>query len=231
MNKEPPIDPYASEVLLQIANALPPIERAYALARFFILRMKLLAVMDLLLPAEGDVLDVGCGFGLFASYFTAMSPGRRVTGVDLSSRRVSIATDVARTLSQPSRFEVGDIRHTRFDRRFDAAYTLDVLHHIDAEHQLGVLEHLRDSIKPGGVLIVKDITTEPHFGLLFTKWLDRLVVGPNAPLAYRHHREWSQMLQRLGFRVRVVRVPDVLPYPHIVLAAQRPVEEHQHVGA
>ena len=69
------------------------------------------------------------------------------------------------------------------------------------------------------MLIVKDITTEPRSGLLFTELLDRLMVGWNEPLAYRHHREWGAMLTELGFKVRMVRVPDVLPYPHVVIAA------------
>ena len=29
------------------------------------------------------------------------------------------------------------------------------------------------------------------------------------------------MLERLGFAVRMVRVPDVLPYPHVVIAATK----------
>jgi hypothetical protein len=80
---------------------------------------------------------------------------------------------------------------------------------------------LRDLIEPGGVLVMKDITTEPRFGLLFTEALDRLMVGMREPLAYRHHRAWGQMLTELGFRVRMVRVPDILPYPHVVIAATK----------
>jgi hypothetical protein len=29
------------------------------------------------------------------------------------------------------------------------------------------------------------------------------------------------MLTSLGFKVRIVRVPDVLPYPHVVIAATK----------
>ncbi len=71
------------------------------------------------------------------------------------------------------------------------------------------------------MLIIKDITTEPHYQLLFTKLLDRLMVGLEEPLAYRHHRDWGALLASTGFKVRMVRVPDVLPYPHVVIAATR----------
>jgi hypothetical protein len=96
------------------------------------------------------------------------------------------------------------------------------MHHLPANDQLSLLERLRDLLSPRGVLVVKDITTEPRFGLKFTEYLDRAMVGWNEPLNYRHHREWGEMLSSLGFRVRAVRVPDVLPYPHVVIAATKP---------
>jgi SAM-dependent methyltransferase len=213
----------ASRALWRIAAALPPVERAYAIARFLILRVKLLAVMDLLLPSEGRILDVGCGFGLWAAYFAQMQPARRIVGVDPAERRIAMARRVAERVGAPARFVVGDVRSAALDREgpFDAAYVLDVLHHIPADDQVAVLERLRDALAPGGLLVIKDITTEPWLGLKFTEVLDRAMVGLSEPLAYRHHREWRTLLERLGFLVRVVRVPDVLPYPHVVIAARR----------
>jgi 2-polyprenyl-3-methyl-5-hydroxy-6-metoxy-1,4-benzoquinol methylase len=98
---------------------------------------------------------------------------------------------------------------------------LDVMHHIPADAQRSVLERLHDLLVPGGMLLIKDITTEPHHQLVFTELLDRLMVGINEPLAYRHHRAWGELLTDIGFKVRIVRVPDVLPYPHVVIAATK----------
>jgi hypothetical protein len=89
------------------------------------------------------------------------------------------------------------------------------------DDQRRVLERIRALLVPGGTLIVKDITTEPRLGLLFTEALDRLMVGFDEPLSYRHHREWAAMLEDVGFRTRAVRIPDVLPYPHVVIAATK----------
>ncbi len=111
------------------------------------------------------------------------------------------------------------MRDAAIEGPFDAAYVLDVMHHLPSEDQRGVLEQLRGSPCAGRDAHPKDITTEPRFGLLFTELLDRLMVGWNEPLAYRHHREWGAMLTEIGFKVRMVRVPDVLPYPHVVIAA------------
>lgn len=213
---------YGREAIGKIAGALPLTERLYAKARFSILRPKLLSVMDLLLPDEGRILDIGCGFGLFAAYFAQTQPGRRITGVDPDARRIEMARRVCSKLSlEGHRFMAGDARDASLQGPFDAAYVLDVMHHIPAADQLPLLARLRDLLAPRGVLVVKDITTEPAFGLKFTELLDRAMVGWDEPLAYRHHREWGEILTSLGFHVRMVRVPDVLPYPHVVIAATK----------
>jgi 2-polyprenyl-3-methyl-5-hydroxy-6-metoxy-1,4-benzoquinol methylase len=213
---------YGRQAISNIVRTLPVVERVYSLVRFFILRPKLLSVMDLLLTDRGRILDVGCGFGLFAAYFGQTQPGRSIVGVDPDARRVGIARHVAASLGlQQHTFVVGDVRNAPIEGTFDAAYVLDVMHHLPKPDQGRVLERLRNLLVPGGMLLVKDITTEPRFGLLFTEALDRAMVGRHEPLAYRHHREWGRMLKELGFNVRMVRVPDVLPYPHVVIAATK----------
>ena len=213
---------FAHVAIDNIVRALPPFERAYSRIRFSILRPKLLSVMDLLLPDEGRILDVGCGFGLFAAYFGQTHPRREIIGIDPNTRRIATAERVARTVGLKNhRFISGDVRDANLQGPFDAVYMLDVMHHIPADAQRGVLERLHDMLVPGGVLLMKDITTEPHYQLVFTEVLDRVMVGWNEPLAYRHHRAWGELLNDIGFRTRMVRVPDVLPYPHIVIAATK----------
>lgn len=212
---------YGREAIGKIARALPLVERLYANVRFSILRPKLLSVMDLLLPDEGRILDIGCGFGLFAAYFGQTQPARRIVGVDPDARRIAMAQRVSSSLGLENEFIAGDARDVSLGGGFAGAYVLDVMHHIPRADQLPMLERLRDVLAPRGVLVVKDITTEPHLGLKFTELMDRAMVGWNEPLAYRHHREWGEMLTSLGFHVRMVRVPDVLPYPHVVIAATK----------
>lgn len=212
---------YGRDAIGRIARALPPVERAYANIRFSILRPKLLSVMDLLLPDEGRILDIGCGFGLFSAYFGQTQPNRRIVGVDPNAKRIAMARKVAESLGLDSTFMAGDARDAALEGTFAGAYVLDVMHHIPAADQLPMLVRLRDLLEPRGVLVVKDITTEPALGVEFTRLLDRVMVGWDEELTYRHHREWGEMLSSLGFHVRMVRVPDVLPYPHVVIAATK----------
>lgn len=217
---------FGARAMRRIVRALPPIERAYAMIRFTIMRSKLLSVMDLLLPAEGRILDVGCGFGLFAAYFAQTQPRRRITGIDLSERRVEMARRLMAAIGQDGHEffarDAREVQRVAGGGTFNAIYVLDVMHHVPREDQESLLGCLHDLLAPGGVLVLKDITTQPTYALKFTELLDRVMVGWNEPLAYRHHTEWGALLAGLGLRSRAVRVPDILPYPHVVIAAWKP---------
>ncbi|MCC6645063.1 MAG: methyltransferase domain-containing protein [Polyangiaceae bacterium] len=216
------MSPSPAAVLARVAGALPPVERAYARARFLALRPQLLGVMDELLPTEGPLLDLGCGFGLWSAYFGAMRPGRRLHGVDLSPRRIELAGRVAAALGVRATFAVGDARTVALGEGYVGAYMLDVLHPLPRDAQRPLLERVVAALRPGGVLVVKEITTEPRAGLWFTRALDRAMVGLDAPLAYRHHDEWRALLGELGLRAEITRVRDVLPFPHVVLTSRVP---------
>ena len=49
--------------------------RTYSRARFLILRQRFLDEIGQYLPLSGDVLDLGCGFGLFSLYYAQVLPG------------------------------------------------------------------------------------------------------------------------------------------------------------
>ena len=129
---------YGRAAIGRIARALPLVERAYANVRFSILRPKLLSVMDLLLPDEGRILDIGCGFGLFAAYFGQTQPARRIVGVDPNERRIVMARQVCATLGLDNDFIAGDARDVALGGKFAGAYVLDVMHHIPKDDQLKI---------------------------------------------------------------------------------------------
>jgi SAM-dependent methyltransferase len=127
---------YGRAAIGRIAKSLPLVERAYANVRFSILRPKLLSVMDLLLPDEGRILDIGCGFGLFAAYFGQTQPGRRIVGVDPNARRIAMARRVCESVGlEGHTFLAGDARFVPLEGTFAGAYVLDVMHHIPESDQ------------------------------------------------------------------------------------------------
>ncbi len=112
------------------------------------------------LPPDSLVLDAGCGPGLVSR--ALLDAGHRVVGVDLSAEMIARARARCERHADRARFE----RRSLYDREligpFDAAISRYVLHHVtDPE---AFLRRQLDLLRPGGVLVVSDHTTDPDFG-------------------------------------------------------------------
>ena len=110
-----------------------------------------------LLPKEknANVLDLGCGTGLELEEFFSINPSAKVTGIDLTKAMLdSLKTkfpDKDITTICGSYFEVPfgvDI--------FDAAVSVESLHHFTKEEKIPLYTKLRKSLKPDGYFILTD---------------------------------------------------------------------------
>jgi len=198
-----------------------PVTRAYSRARFLILRQRFLDEIGQYLPADGDVLDIGCGFGLFSLYYAQVYPRARFHGIDLDARRIARASRAAARLGLENvAYAVGDARGYRAARELRAVYMLDIIHHIPPETVEPLLRELWQSLMPGGGLVVKDVDTRPIYKRWFTHALDRLV-SPGGVIHYWPADRLQRLLERVGFRVYRHLMVDVLPYPHVLYVCTR----------
>ena len=78
------------------------------------------------LPERGEILDLGCGFGLFDAVLALGAPGRRVTGRDVDEAKVARAR---RLFGDLARFEVRGVGEEEAEA-WDAVVFYDVLHHL-----------------------------------------------------------------------------------------------------
>ena len=190
--------------------------RAYCWARFRILHQRFLREIGQYLPDSGFVLDLGCGFGLFSLYYARRRPALEILGLDLSGRRIEIARAAARKLSVTNvRYEVGDASALALSRRLDAAYMLDIVHHIPRTSVAPLMDHLAARLEPGRRLIVKDVDREPRYKRWFTYGLDKLM-DFRAEIDYWGNDELTRLLDRSGFEVHSHAMVDLLPYPHML---------------
>lgn len=206
-----------------------PIVRAYCWGRFKILRQRFLDEIGQYLPAEGEILDLGCGFGLFSLFYAAQGPNRRLHGIDLDGRRIQLAQTAAQRLGLANaRYAVGDARSfivegagERESRgRLDAAYMLDIVHHIAPDRVEPLVKELHRGLKPGGMLLVKDVDSRPLLKRWFTWALDK-AMSPEADVNYWPMERLGRLLEGAGFQVRKHLMVDILPYPHVLYICQR----------
>lgn len=104
---------------------------------------------------EGEILDLGCGTGLELGYYFARCPGSAVTGIDLAEGMLQALKekfpDKNLTLIQGSYFDV-----PLGENCFDAAVSVESLHHFTAAEKLPLYEKLCKALRPGGFFVLTD---------------------------------------------------------------------------
>lgn len=113
-------------------------------------------IADACLAGPGrKILDVGCGPGILCEVFASL--GADVTGIDLTGEMVERAKARCHGMENAVFFE-GDAENLPFaDGVFDSAATRLTIHHYSRPEE--VLSEIRRVLKPGGLLLVADITS------------------------------------------------------------------------
>jgi cyclopropane fatty-acyl-phospholipid synthase-like methyltransferase len=196
--------------------------RAYCIIRFRIIRSRFLEEIGQFLPTNGHVIEIGCGFGLFSLYFAANFPDLTIQSFDIDEGRIEQAERARRRLGLTNvSFATGDARAAEIVEGLDAGYMLDILHHIPKEAAAALLRHFYEQLKPGGILIVKDVDTRPRYKMAFTWLLDVLMTKGELP-EYWSSAELTGELRAVGFGVFRYAMTDVLPYPHKLYVCVKP---------
>ena len=206
----------------RIISAYSGLIKLYAFVRFKIIHIRFLEEIEQYLPDRGEILDLGCGFGLFAMYMALSKPNARVIGLDINARRLQIARDAAAKLGiRNVSFEQHDLRDWRPDQTITGAYALDVFHHVPPASGDRLLCDLFAHLEAGGRFLLKDIDTQPRGMLWFTYLLDALM-SPRDDFHYRSAGAWQRQLSASGFApIRLHYLWDILPYPHILLICDK----------
>ena len=110
-----------------------------------------------LLPtgAESRVLDLGCGTGLELEYYYQNAPRARVTGIDLCAPMLA---ELRRKLgNQPIELICGSYFDIPLGKeQFDAAVSVESLHHFTQPEKLTLYKRLYDALKADGYFILTD---------------------------------------------------------------------------
>jgi demethylmenaquinone methyltransferase/2-methoxy-6-polyprenyl-1,4-benzoquinol methylase len=126
--------------------------------------------------AAGDrALDCCTGTGdLALALADRVTTAGEVVGVDFSPRMVALARDKAARRGAPARFAVADALDLPFpDDEFDAATVAFGIRNV-ADLDRGLAEMAR-VVRPGGRVVVLEITTPARLRRFYGVWFDRVV--------------------------------------------------------
>lgn len=180
------------------------------------------------LPPAGQILDVGCGHGLFSLAAALQAPERTLLGVDIDEEKVELATIAAKRLglADRARFRLDDGRVPQ--GHFDAVMCNDVLYLLGRERARALLADMAASVAPGGVLLVKDMAERPAWKV---RWCTLQEVLATRVLRYTEGEhlelippaEIEAPLRDAGLEIAEIPLDRWYPHPHLLITATAPM--------
>lgn len=212
---------------LSLFTPLPRLERLHVRARAASAPLDALAARC---PAEGRVLDAGCGHGLLSALLAQGAPGRQVLGIDPDPRKVRWAQAGPGRLPN-ARFETARIEELlpREAGAFSAVVVADVLYLLTPEAAQSFLQSALALLAPGGRLVVNE--AEDDGGWRARKWalqeavMVRLLGRTHGAghIGLTSREAHVRALETAGFVVdEVVSLAQGYTSPHLLLRAHRP---------
>ena len=120
------------------------------------------------------VIDLGCGGGLVTEEVARRSPFSTVTGFDLSSNSIKVATEHGKGLGNLS-YQVGSIYKLALENEsVDTVIVSDVFEHLDDLPR--ALSEIHRVLKPGGI-VVFDTIAKTWWSFLSTYLIAQEILG------------------------------------------------------
>ncbi len=106
------------------------------------------------LPANAEVLDIGCGGGQDSKFLTDNNCS--VLGIDLSKEMINLA----KKYSPNSNFKVLDLMKLSSYKKYDGIWCCRVFHHISLEKQDKFIIKLKSLLKKDGILYLSSAVSD-----------------------------------------------------------------------
>ena len=177
--------------------------------------------LNQIVPREGFILDLGCGYGLVTHWLAFGTDQRQLLGVDYDENKIRVAQCTAQNHPRV-RFELQDILNWEYPT-CDVVLLMDVLHYWVPEKQQQVLDKARRALRPGGKLYLRAgarAAGKEHERV--EKWeVIATRIGHNQTVEGLHFRSIDEMtegLRRAGFASWEIR-PDAGRDSNVLLIA------------
>ena len=133
-----------------------------------------------IVPAQGKILDLGCGYGFMSLMLSFTSEQREITGVDYDEEKIETANHCFSKTSRVN-FIHADVLNFTFEE-YDVVILADMLHYLQPGEQRVIVEKCIDNLKAGGAVIIregdKDVEGR-HKRTRLTEWLSTKILNFN----------------------------------------------------
>lgn len=174
--------------------------------------------MEKMITKSGNIVDLGCGDGIFANFLALKSKNRNIFGVEISEERLKRADKGIPN----TKFLVGDITKLNIPKA-DTILLVHVLHHLlsyPAQEEL--LYVIKTKLKKGGQLLIAEVEPSWSFKYLVTWFVDHFLVPWlfdkrfYSPIYFRKPKDWIKLFKKVGLTCKITSAAKNKPFTHIL---------------
>jgi len=143
-------------------------------------------------PAS-NILELGCGEGAVVERLVSAYPNAQITGIDINPNVGRMFPGELECVT----FKQQTIKNFAVENNssIDLLIISDVMHHIPWELHEEILSDARETLKPGGYLVLKDWERNVSLIHLLCYLLDRYIAGDH--VRYKTANEFRELLKRI----------------------------------
>jgi cyclopropane fatty-acyl-phospholipid synthase-like methyltransferase len=173
-------------------------------------------------PTSGNILDVGCGYGLLDIYLARTAPNRNVIGSELNSKRVRIAQIISQDIPNVKFFEKNLLAESDVVNidQVDCIILMDLLHHVTYQQQDELIKTIHNILPQGGKLLIKDMDDRPVFKYYWNLVHDKLMTKFDK-LHFVGSNNLIKRIEKMGFAVQSSSKFKHPLYAHYLLVCEK----------
>ncbi len=165
------------------------------------------AEMEKYVPRDGDIVDIGCGEGIFSLYLRLQSKERKVYGLDLNEQKITLAQKAGKGITNLIYKKQNALT---FNRKVTGIIISDAFHHFSRKDQEMFFQKVKNILNTKGMLIIKEINKDDFIRARLSRLWDYLLY-PEDKINYWSKKQLLRKLENLGFEVRVKRAAILFP--------------------
>ena len=147
-----------------------------------------------LIPVQGQITDIGCGFGPLCYMLSLLSEDREILGIDYDEDKIALAQH-GWLRNEHLQFRHGNALEYPLPES-DVFILNDMLHYMSYEHQRTLLLKCADRLRSQGMIIIRDgnsANTSKHRLTRFTELLSTRIFNFNRTAGELHFTTETQL--------------------------------------
>ena len=161
-----------------------------------------------LIPAQGQITDIGCGFGPLCYMLSMLSEDREILGIDYDEDKIALAQH-GWLRNEHLQFRHGNALEYPLPES-DVFILNDMLHYMSYEHQRTLLLKCADRLRSQGMIIIRDgnsANTSKHRLTRFTELLSTRIFNFNrtaGELYFTTETQLREIAVTCGMNVEII---------------------------